>query len=65
MHAIRIDRTKSLTEQPQCGHNRYHPDIAPAISVRESEEVVLPPVRHVPESLRQPRKFDGFKHVPT
>ena len=41
MHAIRIDRTKSLTEQPQCGHNRYHPDIAPAISVRESEEVVL------------------------
>jgi formamidase len=41
MHAIRIDRTKSLTEQPQCGHNRYHPHIVPAISVRESEEVVL------------------------
>ena len=41
MHAIRIDRTKSLTEQPQCGHNRYHPDIAPAISVQEGEEVAL------------------------
>ncbi|MEQ8347533.1 MAG: acetamidase/formamidase family protein [Sneathiellaceae bacterium] len=41
MHAIRIDRSKSLPEEPSCGHNRYHPEIAPALEVAEGEEVVL------------------------
>lgn len=41
MHAIRIDRSKPLSAQPHCGHNRYHPDIAPALEVGEGEEVVL------------------------
>ena len=41
MHAIRIDRSKSLAEEPHCGHNRYHPDIAPVLEVGEGEEVVL------------------------
>jgi formamidase len=41
MHAIRIDRKKLLAAEPHCGHNRYHPDIAPALEVAEGEEVVL------------------------
>jgi formamidase len=41
MHAIRIDRKKRLAAEPRCGHNRYHPDIAPALEVGEGEEVVL------------------------
>jgi formamidase len=40
-HAIRIDRTKRLAAEPHAGHNRYHPDIAPALEVGEGEEVVL------------------------
>ena len=41
MHAIRIDRTKPLCDEPNCGHNRYHPDIAPAAEVGEGEEIAL------------------------
>ena len=41
MHAIRIDRSKRLAEEPHSGHNRYHPDISPALEVGEGEEVVL------------------------
>jgi formamidase len=41
MHAIRIDRKKSLAEEPHCGHNRYHPDIDPILEVGEGEEVAL------------------------
>jgi formamidase len=41
MHAIRIDRTKPLAEEPRCGHNRYHPDIQPVLEVGEGEEVAF------------------------
>jgi formamidase len=41
MHSIRIDREKRLGEEPGCGHNRFHPDIAPIIEIGEGEEVAL------------------------
>jgi formamidase len=41
MHAVRIDRSKPLRDEPHTGHNRYHPDIEPALEVGEGEEVVL------------------------
>jgi formamidase len=41
MPAIRIDRGKPLAEEPRKGHNRYHPDIEPALEVGVGEEVVL------------------------
>src|SRR6202167_3704400 len=41
MHAIRIDRDKPLAAEPQCGHNRWHPDIAPAFEISEGEEIAL------------------------
>ena len=40
-HSIRIDRSRPLASEPRCGHNRYHPDIAPALEIGEGEEVVL------------------------
>ena len=41
MHSIRIDRGKRLAHEPGCGHNRFHPDIAPIVEVGEGEEVAL------------------------
>ena len=41
MKSITIDRSKPLSAQPETGHNRWHPDISPAIEAEEGEEVVL------------------------
>jgi formamidase len=41
MHRIHVDRSKKLSAEPHTGHNRYHPDIEPALEVAEGEEVVL------------------------
>src|ERR1700730_4763589 len=41
MQAIRIDRNKPLAAEPHCGHNRYHPDIAPVAEIGEGEEIAL------------------------
>ncbi len=41
MHEIRIDRSRTLAEEPHLGHNRYHPDIEPVLEVGEGEEVVI------------------------
>ena len=41
MKSVEIDRAKRLKDEPTTGHNRFHPDIAPIVSVAEGEEVVL------------------------
>src|SRR5438105_3360895 len=41
MKSIEIDRGKRLRDQPTTGHNRFHPDIPPLVTVDEGEEVVL------------------------
>jgi formamidase len=38
---IRLDRSKSLELQPEKGHNRWHPDLAPVASVPSGERVIL------------------------
>jgi formamidase len=38
---IRVDRGKTLTEEPGTGHNRWHPDIAPALRCQPGDEVIL------------------------
>jgi formamidase len=38
---IAIDRRRPLRDEPLTGHNRWHPDIPPAIEVAEGEEVAL------------------------
>jgi len=42
MKSVEIDRNKRLKDQPNTGHNRFHPSIPPIVSVEEGEEVVLP-----------------------
>jgi len=41
MKSVEIDRGKRLKDQPTTGHNRFHPDIPPLVTVDEGEEVVL------------------------
>ncbi len=41
MKSVEIDRSKRLIDQPNTGHNRWHPDIPPVLEVNEGEEVVL------------------------
>ena len=40
-HEIRIDRSKTLLEEPDTGHNRWHPDIPPVVRCEPGDEVVL------------------------
>ncbi|HXH10055.1 MAG TPA: acetamidase/formamidase family protein [Alphaproteobacteria bacterium] len=40
-HAVRIDRRKSLRDEPHTGHNRWHPDIPPVLRVDPGDTVVL------------------------
>jgi formamidase len=41
VHEIRVDPTRPLREQPQIGHNRWHPDIAPVVRCEPGDEVVF------------------------
>ena len=41
MKAVIINRSARLRDDPGTGHNRWHPDIAPVISVAPREELVL------------------------
>ena len=41
MKTIAIDRKRRLKDEPGTGHNRFHPDIPPLVTVDEGEEVVL------------------------
>ncbi len=41
MKSVVIDRNKRLKDQPDTGHNRWHPDVPPIVDVDPGEEVVL------------------------
>jgi formamidase len=41
MKSIEIDRSKPLADQPETGHNRWHPDIRAVLEVAEGEECLL------------------------
>jgi formamidase len=41
VHEIRVDPAKPLAEQPEVGHNRWHPDIPPVLRCEPGDEVVL------------------------
>jgi formamidase len=40
-HEVRVDFARSLAEQPETGHNRWHPDIPPVVTCEPGDEVVL------------------------
>lgn len=41
VHEIRVDPTKPLRDQPEIGHNRWHPDIPPVVRCEPGDEVVF------------------------
>lgn len=41
VHEIHIDPARTLREQPETGHNRWHPDIAPVVRCEPGDEVVF------------------------
>jgi formamidase len=41
VHEVRVDRSKTLLEEPTTGHNRWHPDIPPIVRCEPGDEVVL------------------------
>ena len=41
MKRIDLDYTKRCGDEPAKGHNRWHPDITPAVTADQGEEVVL------------------------
>jgi formamidase len=41
MKSITIDRSKHLCDEPDKGHNRWHPDIKPILEVEEGEDVTF------------------------
>ena len=38
---VKIDRSKRLRDEPERGHNRWHPEIPPIIEVGENENLVM------------------------
>lgn len=40
-HEVRIDPARRLSDQPETGHNRWHPDIPPIVECEPGDEVVL------------------------
>ena len=41
MKEIMLDYTRQCGDEPEKGHNRWHPDIPPAVRADEGEEVVM------------------------
>jgi formamidase len=41
-YEVEVDWSKTLAEQPDTGHNRWHPDIPPVVRCDPGDEVVLP-----------------------
>ncbi|MBI2466436.1 MAG: acetamidase/formamidase family protein [Candidatus Rokubacteria bacterium] len=41
MRTIKIDRRKHLSDEPNTGHNRWHPEVRPVLEVGEGEDVTL------------------------
>ena len=38
MKSVEIDRARRLKEEPEKGHNRWHPDIPPILELSRGEE---------------------------
>jgi len=65
VQSVRIDRGKHLSEEPRTGHNRWHPDVPPAVEAAEGEEVLLE-TRDAVDGYLTPRSTVGdFASLPT
>jgi len=41
LKSVKIDRSKHLCDEPNTGHNRWHPEVRPVLEVGEGEDVAL------------------------
>lgn len=65
MHAIRIDRSKPLAEEPRFGHNRFFPDIEPVLEVGEGEEVAMETRDALDGQIGPTTTVEDFKNLST
>ncbi|MFV3126736.1 acetamidase/formamidase family protein [Niveispirillum sp. KHB5.9] len=40
-HCLRVDHARSICGDPRCSHNRWHPDIAPALRIASGDSVEI------------------------
>jgi formamidase len=40
-HRVSVDHALPLAKQPECGHNRWHPDIRPILKIASGDRVIL------------------------
>jgi formamidase len=60
VHEIRVDPARPLREQPDIGHNRWHPDIAPVLRCAPGDEVVLETLDALDGQVRPGLTADGM-----
>jgi formamidase len=41
LHVVKIDRSRSLAEEPGTGHNRWHEAIPPILRIEEGDQVIM------------------------
>jgi formamidase len=41
VHRVSVDRSKTLAQEPQTGHNRWHPGIPPIVRANPGDRVIL------------------------
>ena len=65
MKSIEIDRSKRLKQEPEKGHNRWHPDILPVIEVDPGEEVVIETRDAVDSQILPDMTLDDLQNMDT
>jgi formamidase len=63
MKSIEIDRAKSLIEEPEKGHNRFHPEIPAVLEVEEGEEMVFETRTSMDNQLTPSSSADDFPNM--
>ena len=63
-HAVKIDRSKSLAEEPATGHNRWHEGIPPIVEIQPGDQVVLE-TRDALDGQITPRRAPPTSAAPT
>ena len=41
VHRVSVDLSRPLAQEPQTGHNRWHPDIPPIVRASAGDRVIL------------------------
>ena len=63
MKSIEIDRNKRLKDEPEKGHNRWHPDITPVLEVDPGEELVIETRDAVDSQIQMGMTVEDLRHL--